>query len=819
MADTSTERHRVFRGAAVLCDHCRLVVPPGLVDPSAQWQFCCNGCATVFEAIHEAGLDRFYDLAADEGEAATEPAAPSGKRYDEYDDPAFRALYARELPDGSSSIELFLEGVHCASCVWLVERLPRIVDGCLEVRLDLRRQVATVRHDPARVELSVVARALDRLGYPSHPSRAAEHSALRKREERGHLLRLGIAGACAGNVMLAAFALYGGAASGMDPWTLRLLRGWSLAFTLLAVLGPGRVFFVGALGAIRARTAHMDLPVALALTIGTLWGAVNTVRGRGEVYFESLTAVVFLLLLGRWLQHRQSRAAAEAVELLFDLTPSSARRLEIGDDGAESVREVPLAAIEPGDLVEVRPGDSVPADGVVASGLSHVDLSLLTGESLPVPLGPGDRVHAGTVNLEGRLVVEVEAAGAQTRVSRLMQLVERGAADRPPIVRVADRVAHWFVLAVLALAAVTFGLWWRVDPALAVEHTVALLIVTCPCALGLATPLAVQAALGRAASRGILIRSGEALERLRGTGTVLLDKTGTLTEPRLHVIEWIGDSRWRAHVAAAEAQVAHPIARALAALQSELPSIEVCDLRSFGRGLEARVGDHSLRVGSPSFVAARASAAPQAIEAATATSIAAGRTVVWIAVDGSTVAAASLGNPLQEGAAQAVGELRRLGFDVRVLSGDDERVVRAVAAEAGIGPEACEGGASPERKLAVVCELRARGPVMMVGDGVNDAAALAAADFGLAVHGGAEASLAAADAFLSRPGIGAIGDLIHGARRAVRVIQRNFAVSLVYNAVSASLAVAGIIHPAVAAVLMPLSSLSVVTLSYRSRTF
>ena len=301
------------RSPAVACAHCGLPVPDGLVDAEAERQFCCSGCATVFEAIQSAGLTRFYDL---EREADDErvPAAPSARPYAEYDEPRFAELYVRGASDGSASVELFLEGVHCASCVWLVERLPLVLEGVLEVRLDLHRQIAAVRYDPARVELSSIGRALDRFGYPSHPCRSVELAERRRAEERRHLWRVGVAGACAGNAMLAAFALWGGAAEGMEPWVTRLLRAWSLGFTLVAVLGPGSVFLKGAWASLCARAPHMDLPVAIALVLGTAWGAVNTVRGTGEVYFESLTAVVFLLLVGRWVQHRHQRTAAEAVE-------------------------------------------------------------------------------------------------------------------------------------------------------------------------------------------------------------------------------------------------------------------------------------------------------------------------------------------------------------------------------------------------------------------------------------------------------------------------------------------------------------------------
>ncbi len=478
--------------------------------------------------------------------------------------------------------------------------------------------------------------------------------------------------------------------------------GHAPASRLVAVFGPGRVFLRGAWASVVTRAPHMDLPVAIALLLGTAWGALNTLRGTGEVYFESLTAVVFLLLLGRWVQSRHQRAAAEAVELLYDLTPSSARR--VGPEGEAT--DVPLEALVPGDRVRVLPGEQIPADGLVVAGSAHLDLSLLTGESLPAAATVGDEVHAGTLNTDAPLDVEVTSAGVDTRVGRLMDLVERSARERPPIVRLADQLARRFVFTVLTLAVFTCGLWYWIDPARAVEQTVALLIVTCPCALGLATPLAVQAAIGRAAGRGILIRGGEALERLAARGTVVLDKTGTLTRSELELIEFTGDAEAGRLVAALEAHSNHPVARALVrGLGSGSAALEVRELVAESRGLEAEVAGRSVVVGAPSWVARRAPFDAEA-EGVVDAALERGRTAVAVAVDGRLAGVATIGSVLQDDARAAVGRLREAGFEVRVLSGDDPRAVRAAAAEAGIAGEDCEGDADPERKLAVIESLR-----------------------------------------------------------------------------------------------------------------
>ncbi|MDF1838392.1 MAG: heavy metal translocating P-type ATPase metal-binding domain-containing protein, partial [Planctomycetota bacterium] len=546
--------------SAKRCEHCGLPVPPDLDPNNDEPAFCCNGCRTVYAAISGAGLESFYRLSRDEGEG--QPALTTDHTYEEFGDDSFTELYVRKPDANTHSVDLYLEGIHCASCVWLVERLPHVLQGVIDVRLDSRRHVAEVTWDPTLQNLPAIARCLDGFGYPVHPYQGADVDAIRKGENRRHLGRIGVSGAIAGNVMLLAFALYGGAFSGIEERYKYLLRVTSFLLTVLAVLWPGRAFLRGAWSSLRARSLHMDVPVALALLVGTAWGGFNTLTRQGEVYFESLTAVIFLLLVGRWVQYRQQRVASDAVELLFSLTPIRARRIQEGGEG-QRVTEVPIAALIPGDRVEVLAGETIPADGRLTLGHTSLDLATLSGESRPVQAEPGSELHAGTTNLDSRIEMVVQATGVHTRIGALMRMVEDGAQERPPLVRMADRFAHRFVLVVLLLAVSTVLIWMYRDPSRAAEQTVALLIVTCPCALGLATPLAFQAAIGRAARAGILIKNGEAIERLARAGTLFLDKTGTVTTGQMELLSWTGSEAWKGAVQALETQVSHPISRAL----------------------------------------------------------------------------------------------------------------------------------------------------------------------------------------------------------------------------------------------------------------
>lgn len=792
------------------CAHCGLPVPPGLLDRARHLQFCCHGCETAYSVIHGCGLDAYYRLRKS-SEASAAPARGTGGRYAEFDDPAFRKMYCSPASQGLLTTELVLEGIHCSACVWLLERLPSVLPGVVDARLDIRRSLIRITWLEAELPLSRIARTLDSLGYAPHPARNVSARDVRRLDDRRMLIRLGVAGACAGNVMLLALALYAGMFDAMEAQYRELFRWLSMGISLVALVWPGSVFFRGAWSAIRTRTPHLDLPIAMGLGAGLVWGVMNTIRGTGEIYFDSLSVLVFALLAGRLVQHRQQRWAADSVELLFSLTPTSCRVIRAG-----VVTHSPIEAVAPGDEVEVLAGDSIPVDGAVAHGISSIDQSLLTGESRPVAVSPGDSVSAGAVNLSARLVVRVEATGEHTRVGRLMRMVEEATRRRAPIVLLADRLAVWFVAVMLVLAAITVAAWWHISPSQAIDHAAALLIVTCPCGLGLATPLAVTVAVGRAARRGMLIKGGDAIQSLGGRGRILLDKTGTITQGRTALVRWHGPAWIKPLVSAVESTSSHPIARALVAGCGPA-TLAAANVRSQPRGLEGEVDDRELLVGSAAFV--RELTGSSALVEVEHEMADAGLTPVLIAIDGRIRAAAGLGDPIREDARAAVDALRSMGWSVGVLSGDHPRVVAAVGRQLGIDPADLRGGASPEDKLATVTEACASGTLVMVGDGVNDAAALAAATVGIAVHGGAEASLAAADVYLNRPGLSPIAEMVRGSRRTMDVIRTNFAISIVYNVIAAGLCMSGLINPLLAAIIMPASSLTVLSLSFRSRTF
>lgn len=742
------------------------------------------------------------------------PVQSTGRSYEEFDHPAFAELYVRSTPDGLSATELYLEGVHCASCVWLVERAPLFIPGVARAELDIKRSLARIEWSGAEVPLSAIARALDHIGYAPHPFRGVARDSMRRREDRAMLSRIGVAGAIAGNVMLASLALYAGAFSGMEGSYERLFRWVCFALTVPAIVGPGRVFFRGAWGSLRARSLHMDLPIALALGAGALRGAINTITDTGPIYFDGVTILIFLLLTGRFLQQRGQRAATDAAELLFSLAPTTAH--VVNEEGIE--REIPAVALLPGMHVSVRAGESFPADGVVTAGVTSVNASLLTGESRPVTIATGDSVFAGTLNVSSPVRVRVDVAGETSRLAKLMRQVEENVNRRAPVVAFANRLAGWFTGSVIVLAAITFVIWHQIEPARAWDNAIALLIVTCPCALALATPLAVTVAVGRAARAGIFIKGGDALELLSRPGRLVIDKTGTVTEGRTALVEWIGEAWVKPLVLSLEKSSSHPLAQGFRRAWPTMPDLSAVDVVHHSAGITGKVAGRDVVVGSPRFVAEYATGHDAVARVNDPT-----LTPILVAVDGRVVAAAGMGDRIRDDARASLDALRFRGWQTTLLSGDDPAVASAVGHRLAFTDDAAIGGATPEQKLAFVKDALAagvhRGAVVMVGDGVNDAAAMAAADVGIGVHGGAEASLVTADVHLTSAGLEPLVRLVEGSSRTMHVIRRNIAFSLVYNILGATLAMTGIINPLIAAIMMPVSSLTVVLGSWMGRTF
>jgi len=821
----SLAKGAVRPAAAVACAHCGLEVPKARRTEDGSLLFCCTGCEQVHALIQQWGYGEFYRFAGQSG-APLEPARVSGRQFGELDDPRLLSELSDPLAEGRCRTRLYLEGVHCAACVWLVEKLPEAVPGVDSVRLHLGSSVAEVVWDPARVALSRIGQALDRLGYTPHVHRAGRLQEARRREDRASLVKLGVAAACAMNLMFLHGALYAGERSGMASPFESYFRWVSLGVALPVMLYSARPFYQAAWAGLRSRVVHIDLPIALALAVAYLASAANTVRGSGPIWFDSMSMLVAALLGARQVQRSAQRAALERADSLRGVAFVEFARRLTGEGLDSPAVEVDVHRLAPGDRVEVRSGEIVPVDGVVLAGRSSLDNAVLTGESAPCPVAEGASVSAGATNLGARLVVRVDAAGAKTRVGALFAVVEEALSRRPAVIRQSDRLARWFVWGVFGLGAVAGLVALPLGADVALQRVVALLVVACPCGVALSVPLALWVALTRAARSGIYVKNPDALQKLRRVSHALLDKTGTLTQGRVALVRWEGRPEVLDLARALEEQSAHAVATAFAATAASRPRAvrSVADVREeAGLGIAGVVDRRSVLVGNRSHLTSAGVVVPPDVEARAAALAGEGLSPVFVAVDGRAEGVAGLGDAVREDARRTVDALRARGIRVIVLSGDHPAVVARVAAGLGLAAADARGGLTPEAKRDFVAALTAapgrRGSVLVVGDGVNDAAALALADVGVAVHGGTGASIVAADVVLTREGTAPLLDLLDGARSVFRVIGRNLGLSVAHNAVASMLAVLGLVGPLLAAVLMPASSLVVTLSSALSRTF
>ncbi|MCG3193167.1 MAG: Copper-exporting P-type ATPase [Thermoanaerobaculia bacterium] len=812
-------------GAEAACAHCGLEVPERLVRPDEARQFCCAGCRQVFTIINEWGYGQYYRLADQQG-ARNQPARVTGRTFADFDDPAVASETSEALTAGRCRTRLYLEGVHCAACVWLVEKIPEALPGVDSVRLNLGNGVAEVTWEPGRVALSVIGRTLDSLGYTPHVHRTGKIQEVRRKEDRAALVKLGVAGACAMNLMFLHGAIYAGEYSGMATPFETFFRWVSLGVSLPVMLFSARPFFTSAVAGLRSRMVHIDLPIALGIATGFLYSAWNTVAGKGPLYFDSLAMLVAALLGARQLQRAAQRAALERADGLRGAAFIEFARKLTGPSLDSPAIEWNVNGLAPGDRVEVLSGDLVPVDGTVLSGRSTLDNAVLTGESVPVAVREGDSVSAGATNLGARLVVSVEASGKKTRVGALLALVEEALSRRPAVLELTDTLARRFVKVLLAVAVLTAVIWFPAGPSVALHRVIALLVVACPCALGLSVPLAVSVTLLRAARAGIFVKNPDALQKLRTVSTVLLDKTGTLTEGRTTISRWAGSDTARELACALEEESSHTVAEGFrTAFGRTLRAVRrVENVReSAGQGISGDVDGRAVAVGNLAHMAASGACVPEALAVHADTLLGDGLSPVYVAVDGRVEGVGGAGDPIRAGARQTVARLLSLGIRVRIISGDHAAVVRSVGAKLGVPEEDALGGLTPEAKRDLVRSLvespGRKGSVVMVGDGVNDAAALALADVGVAVHGGTGASIAAADVVLTREGVTPLLEVLKGARRFHGLIRRNLVFSVLYNATGATLAVLGVMGPLLAAILMPASSLTVILSSALARTF
>jgi P-type Cu2+ transporter len=801
------------------CYHCGLPIPVGVdltvriaEQPRAM---CCEGCRAVAEAIVANGLEAYYLNRDSLPESPREARPDILDSLSLYDQAEFQKTFVRALGPHEQEAALVLEGITCAACVWLNEQHVARLPGVLAVEVNYTTRRARVRWDNRQIALSQILKAINEIGYRAHPFDPARQEAVAQKERRAMLWRLAVSGLGMMQVMMYAYPAYVAADGNLTPDVQALLNWSSLVLTLPVILYACGPFFRNALRDMRFRRVGMDTPVALGIGAAFIASVWATITHTGHVYYDSVNMFVFFLLGGRYLELLARQKALRATEELGRLAPAFADRC-LGQDASSETERILVSALQVNDIVLVRPGNQIPADGKIIAGQSSVDESLLTGESLPVDKFPGDRVTGGSLNISSPLTVRVEQVGEATRLSAILKLMERGALEKPVAVTTADRVASGFLWSLLVLAGVTAVVWWQIDPVQALPVTVAVLVVSCPCALSLATPVALTIASGRLAREGLLVTRGHAVETLAQVTDVVLDKTGTLTTGKMRLIQLelmstIDRDKCLMVAASLEKSSSHPLAQAIVHASGDQPLYTVSEaLHETGAGIEAWIADQRYRIGHADYVAGIAGGLPPVTGMLPEET----GTVLYLGTTGVFLARFVISDELRQDAALAVRELMNMNCQVSLLSGDGAATVRRIADSAGI--QLATGRATPQSKLATVGALQADGKVVcMVGDGVNDAPVLAHAQVSVAMGDGTELARTQADCILLGHHLQVLPAAIRLSRLTCRIIRENHWWAIVYNVIALPVAMSGLLTPWLAGLGMSLSSLCVVLNSLR----
>lgn len=770
------------------CLHCGESVPQG---QSSGADFCCSGCRAAYELIQGMGLETYYQRRCLDPDQPSIRPEDDGLRFD------FTA-YTQTAEDGISTLHLMVEGLQCAACVWLIETVLKKQPGVVHARINMttRRLVLKWRADQASAD--DLAAAVTHLGYRLAPYDPTLISAETLAQEKQLLRAMVVAGFAAGNVMLFSVSVWAG--HDMGVFTRTMMHWLSALIALPAIAYAARPFFKSAWSALRAGRTNMDVPISLGVLLASSMSLVETFRMSEHTYFDSAVSLVFFLLIGRYLDSRARGRARAAGENLMGLRARAVTILN--DDGTREI--APPEKLQPGMKFLTAAGERIAADGVVLSGQSDIDTSLINGESVPVLAKNGETVFAGTLNLSAPITVEVTKVGEDTLLGEIVRLMEAAEDARAKYVALADRVARYYAPVVHTLAASAFLGWWLFGGIIwqdSLMIAIAVLIITCPCALGLAVPAVQVIAGGRLLQRGILIKSGTALERLATIDVAVFDKTGTLT---LGTPQWVN----KADIAPADAELAaslaavskHPLSRALNHVMNVPAANGVDEVPGMGLSLTTDQGE--IRLGRGSWCGGEDTADDSA------------EAELWLSRPGAAPVRFAFLDQLRPDARETISALKAQGIAVHLLSGDRIPAVRAAAREAGI--EDWQAALKPAEKVAHLQALATAGKtVLMVGDGLNDAPALAAAHVSLSPSNAADISQTTADVVFQGEKLGAVLETLHVAQKADRLIKQNFALSFAYNAATIPLALAGMVTPLIAAIAMSASSLVVISNSLR----
>jgi Cu2+-exporting ATPase len=799
------------------CFHCGLDVPAGsdwsVIVEGTRQSMCCPGCQAVAQAIVDNKLEAYYRQRTANAPSGRGLIPDALQALDLYDLTEVQQSFVKPIGP-TLEASLILEGIQCAACIWLNENHLRRLPGVISANINYATHRARVRWDPQQIKLSDILAAIRYIGYQAHPYDPDKQQVLLEQERKTYLKRLGLAGVLGMQVMILAVAMYLGDWSGMEQGFRTFFTWLSLLLTLPILFYSAQPFFTGAFRDLSRFHAGMDVPVSLGVLLAFAGSAWSTWAGSGHVYFDSVAMFVFFLLTARYFEMVARKKSAETTEALIQARPAMARRYNQETGSEEWISQ---ASINVGDQLRVRPGESLAADGRITEGRSSVDESLLTGEHEPVAKTTGDEVLAGSINIDSPVVFEVTATGDMTVLSSIQQMMEQAQTAKPPIARLADRAASWFVSIVLLLA-ISVATWWLLnDPSRWLAVTVSVLVVTCPCALSLATPTALTAAIGSLTRLGAIPATPNAIERLARATTMVFDKTGTLTVGRPVLIDtWtavgIEAERAVAIAQALERHSQHPVANALRGIDAALPLRAENIEQTTAAGIRGEIGDETYFIGHLNYVSQHCPLCRSAADAIP--ELDRRGSLVYLADNTQLIAMFELDDTLRPDAKTAINALEKQQLRMLLLSGDHQRSVKRVADLLGIDEYSAEQ--TPGDKLDRIRSLQQDGAaVAMIGDGINDAPVLAAADVSLAMGSGAQLAASKADFVLINDRLIVLAAAKRLAVRTLRIVRQNIAWAVLYNIVALPLAAIGWIAPWVAALGMSASSLLVVANALR----
>ena len=793
------------------CYHCGLPVTRvnkvEAMIKSTQQDFCCVGCASVCQTIHDSGLGAFYDQQT----SSLLPAVDLEYPLEFYDSLVFQQPFLESSDSDAKTITLISDTIHCAACVWLIERALSAMDGIVWVRVNLTYKRIRIRWEEEKINLSSIMQTLADLGYAAMPYEQNVAEAAQQRKNKAMLYRIGFAGFTMMNLLWISIAMYTGASGGQYHEYFQWL-GFALATPTLFY--AGYPFLKNAYFGVKNRYMNMDVPISIgALT--TYFYSVYVLLGfstKGEVYFDTVVNFIFVILIGRYLEASSKKSALSASTSLQQLQPNIAL---VKTDEGELIK--PISTIEVGDIVLIKPGERIAIDGVVRLGSGEVDESLLSGESLPVNKRSGDDVFAGTLNINGSFEVEVTQLSRQSALAQIVSLVENSRANKGRIVCTIDRIIPYFVWTTLGLAVITFIVWSPTDFDLALLSATSVLIITCPCAFGLATPMSIAVASGSAAKRNILIKNGDALEVLSKVKHVVFDKTGTLTlgSPQVNkVVSQMDHNVLIGIVSAIEKHSEHPLAKAVVHYATKHNIEQLADDFEMlpGLGVSAKVSGKRYWVGNLNYLQA-----PENIEWSEQANTLEqqGHTCIWCADEHDILGFIALNDQIKKDAKRTIAQLKTMGKTISMLSGDRIQVAQSVANQLGIDHVTAE--VLPNDKAQYIKSLQKQGLVLMVGDGINDAPALTQADVSIAIGSGADVSVASADVVVLKTTLAPIVEAIQLSKRTQTIIKQNITFALLYNALMVPLAMMAKVTPLFAAIVMPISSVIVIVNATRLR--